>query len=133
MTRMKDLVTPEGRLKTSRINCHDVYHYLKNNRPHTEIAIALQVFPEDVLALIYYIVEHEEEVEANWQAFEAMVAKGNPPEVLAKIEQSRQKLERMREAILQRKAQEASRGQGPVDGRSCDGARSISVPATSHG
>ena len=77
MTRMKDLVTPDGRLKDSRINCHDVYDYLKHNRPHTEIALALLISVEEVLALIHYIVEHEEEVEANWQAFEAKAAKGD--------------------------------------------------------
>ena len=116
MTVMKDLVTPEGRLRSSRINCHDVYHYLKCHRPHTEITLALQIFPEDVLALIHYIVEHEEEVEANWQAFEAEAAKGNPPEIQAKLEQSHKKLMAMREAILARKAQEAGRGESTIDG-----------------
>jgi hypothetical protein len=117
MTRMKDLVTAEGRLKDNRINCHDVYNYLKHARPHTEIAISLGVSFEEVLALIHYIVEHEEAVEANWQAVEAEIARGNPPEVEAKLEESRKKLAAMREAILQRKAQEASRDQGPIGGQ----------------
>jgi hypothetical protein len=107
MTLMKDLVTPEGRLVDSRINCHDVYHYLKHGRPHTEIALALLISREEVLALIHYIVEHEEAVEANWQAFETMVAKGNPPEVEARLEASRRKLMQLREDILRRKAREA--------------------------
>src|SRR5437764_3142295 len=104
MTRMKDLVTPDGRLKGDRINCHDVYNYLKHFRPHTEIAITLGISHEEVLALIHYIVEHEEDMEANWQAVEAEIAKGNPPEVQARLEESRKKLEQMRETILQRKA-----------------------------
>jgi hypothetical protein len=117
MARMKDLVTPEGRLKDNRINCHDVYNYLKYDRPHTEIAVALQITREEVLALIHYIVEHEEAVEANWQAFEAMIAKGYPPDVQAKIEASRIKLQKMREAFLQRKAQEAGHDQRTDDGQ----------------
>jgi hypothetical protein len=131
MARMKDLVTPEGRLKDNRINCHDVYAYLKDFRPHTEIAITFSISQEEVLALIHYIVEHEEAVEANWQAFEADVAKGYTPEVQAKIDASRKKLEQRREAILQRKAQEAADAQGPVDGRPCGASHTLphSTPA----
>jgi hypothetical protein len=109
MALMKDLVTPEGRLKGSRINCHDVYDYIKHHRPHTEIALALQVFPEDVLALIHFIVEHEEEVEANWQAFEAMAAKGNPPEVEAKLVQTRARMQAWREERCRQRAEEQAR------------------------
>ena len=108
MTRMKDLVTPEGWLKRSRISCHEVYHYLKAHRPHTEIAIALQIFPEEVLALIHYIVEHEEEVEENWQAFEALVAKGNPPEVEAKLVETRARMEAWRKERNQQRTKEQS-------------------------
>src|SRR5437764_14327551 len=109
MTRMKDLVTPDGRLKGDRINCHDVYNYLKHFRPHTEIAITLGISFEEVLALIHYIVEHEEEVEANWQAFEAEVAKGYPPEIQVKLEASRIRFEQKCQEIRRRKAQEAER------------------------
>ena len=125
MTRMKDLVTPEGRLKNSRINCHDVYDFLKSQRPHTEIAIALLISTEEVLALIHYIVEHEEAVEANWQAFEAAAAKENPPEGQTRLEESRKKLQHMRESIIKRRVQETNRGQGPSDGHPCDGSRAL--------
>jgi hypothetical protein len=121
MARMKDMVTPEGRLVNSRINCHDVYHYLKSFRPHTEIAITFRISQEEVLALIHYIVEHEEEVEANWQAFEADVAKGNPPDVQAKLDASHLKLQQMREAFLQRSAKEAAHDQRLADGHQCGG------------
>jgi hypothetical protein len=114
MTLMKDLVTPEGRLKGSRINCHDVYDYLKHLHAHTEVALALQISHEEVLALIHYIVEHEEEVEANWEAFEAAAAKGNSPEVEAKLAETRARMQLWRqERIRQRtedKAHERSAG-----------------------
>ena len=132
MTHMKDLVTPDGRLKDNRISCHDVYNYLKHDRPHTEIAWSLQISREEVLALIHYIVEHEEEVEANWQAFEAEIANWPPPEMQAKIEASRAKLQRMREEYLQRKAQEAGRGQGTADGQSCNAPRALPDSTPSH-
>jgi hypothetical protein len=106
MTLMKDMVTPDGRLKGSRINCHAVYDYLKHFRPHTEIVLALQISHEEVLALIHYIVEHEEEVEANWQAFEAAAAKGNPPEVEAKLVETRARMQAWRQERLQARAEE---------------------------
>jgi hypothetical protein len=106
MTLMKDLVTPEGRLKHSRISCHHVYDYLKHFRPHTEIVLALQISHEEVLALIHYIVEHEEEVEATWQAFEAAAAKGNPPEVEAKLTQARAQMQAWRQERLHQRTEE---------------------------
>jgi len=109
MTRMRDLVTPEGRLKDSRINCHDVYNYLKHNRPHTEIAVTLQISWEEVLALIHYIVDHEEEVEENWQAVEARIAKGNPPEIEAKLAETRGRMQRWLEERNQQKTEEVAR------------------------
>src|SRR4051794_35218010 len=109
MTRMKDLVTPDGRLKDSRINCHDVYSFLKHERAHTEIAIALQISLEEVLALIHYIVEHEKEVEDNWQAFEAAAAKGNPPQVEAMLVQTRARMKTWREEQLRQRGQEQAR------------------------
>jgi hypothetical protein len=109
MARMKDLVTPEGRLVGSRINCHDVYDYLKHCRPHTEIALALLISVEEVLALIHYIVEHEEEVEATWQAFEAKAAKGNPPEIEAKLVDTRARMQAWREERQRQREREATR------------------------
>jgi hypothetical protein len=106
MTRMKDLVTPEGRLKSSRISCHDVYDYLKHFRPHTEIVLALQISHEEVLALIHYIVDHEEEVEANWQAFEAAAAKGNTAEVEAKLSETRTRMQAWRQERLRQRTEE---------------------------
>lgn len=106
MTRMKDLVTPEGRLKGTRVSCHDVYNLLKRHRPHTEIALIFLISLEEVLALIHYIVEHEEEMEENWQAFEALVAKGNPPEVEAKLVETRARMEAWRQQ--RRREREAS-------------------------
>ena len=109
MTLMKDMVTPDGRLKGNRINCHDVYHYLKRQRPHTEIALTFQIFPEEVLALIHYIVEHETEVEENWQAFEAKVANGNPPEIEEKLVETRARMKAWLEDRHRQQSEEKTR------------------------
>lgn len=68
---MKTTITPQGRIAGSRISVHDVYYYLKSNTPHTEIALILGLYPEDVLAAIHYIVEHDAEMERIYQAVEA--------------------------------------------------------------
>ena len=109
MTRMKDLITPEGRLTDSRINCHDVYAYLKDDWSHTEIGLALGIFPEQVLALIHYIVEHEEEVEENYQLFEEQAAKGNPPEIEAKLVETRARMQAWLQERHQQREKEQSR------------------------
>ena len=109
MTCMKDLVTPEGRLKGSRVSCHDVYNLLKRQRPHTEIALTFLISLEEVLALIHYIVEHEEEMEENWQAFEAMIAKGNPPEVEARLVETRARIEAWRQQRARERTEEGNR------------------------
>ena len=38
MTLTKDLVTPDARLKPSRINCHAVNHYRRRKAPETNRA-----------------------------------------------------------------------------------------------
>lgn len=89
---MSTFITDTGRINGTRITVHDVYAYLKAYRPHTEIALILGLFPDDVLAAIRYIEEHKEECERVYQYVETRNAKGNPPEILAKLEQTRAKM-----------------------------------------
>ena len=91
---MKTRITSDGRIEGTRITVHDVYYYLKHHRPHTEIALMLGVFPDDILDAIHYIVEHRDAVEANYQAVEERNARGNPPEIEAILQESRAKMQR---------------------------------------
>ena len=90
---MTTTITEQGRINGSRITVHDVYYYLEHSRPHTEVALILGLFPDDVLAAIHYIEEHKEECERVYRHVEERNARGNPPEILAKLEQSRAKVQ----------------------------------------
>jgi uncharacterized protein (DUF433 family) len=89
---MEPTITENGRINGSRITVHDVYYYLKRGRPHTEIALILGLFPDDVLAAIGYIQQHKAEVEEVYREVEERNARGNPPEIQAKLEASHAKL-----------------------------------------
>jgi hypothetical protein len=82
---------------------------LKEHWSHTEIGLALTIFPEQVLALIHYIVEHEEEVEENYQRFEELAAKGNPPEVEAKLVETRARMQAWLQERRQQREKEQAR------------------------
>lgn len=113
---MSTTIDAQGRIDGSRITVHDVYYYLKHYRPHTEIALILGLFPDDILAAIRYIEEHKEECEAVYQRVEERNARGNPPEVLAKLAESQAKLKAWRAEREAAKAREAN-GEGTAGGR----------------
>jgi uncharacterized protein (DUF433 family) len=113
---MKTSITEHGRINGSRITVHDVYYYLKRGRPHTEIALILGLFPEDVLAAIGYIEQHKEEVEEVYRDAEERNARGNPPEIQAKLEASRAKMQAWLEERRKTKTQESD-GEGHLGGR----------------
>jgi len=64
---------------------------------------------EQIHLALRYIEEHKEEVERDWAAIKARHARGNPPEIRAKLEASHAKLLAYREEL--RKQAEA-RGNG---------------------
>jgi uncharacterized protein (DUF433 family) len=113
---MSTTITENGRINGTRITVHDVYYYLKNHRPHTEIALILGLFPDDVLTAIHYIEEHREECEAVYQRVEERIARGNPPEMMAKLEQTRAKMAAWKAERQSSREQELD-GEGNSHGR----------------
>jgi uncharacterized protein (DUF433 family) len=113
---MSTTITEKGRINGSRITVHDVYYYLKNYRPHTEIALILGLFPDDVLAAIHYIEEHRDECEAVYQRVEERIAGGNPPEIIAKLADTRAKMQAWLADRHKAKEQELN-GEGNSRGR----------------
>jgi uncharacterized protein (DUF433 family) len=104
-------ISSDGRIDGTRISVHDVYYYLKRGRPHTEIALILGLYPDDILEAIGYIVSHRPEMEAVYQQVEELNAKGNPPEIEEKRQQSRAKLNRWLEE-RRRQLSAESNGEG---------------------
>ena len=77
--------------------------YLRAGRSRDYIAAALFLSSAQVQAAIDYIHEHEAEVISVFERIMARIRKGNPPEILAKFEQSRKKLDAL---LAQRKSKE---------------------------
>jgi uncharacterized protein (DUF433 family) len=82
-----------NRIAGTRITIWDVLHYLKTGWSRPEIAATLHLSDTQVDAVASYIEEHKEELIAVHQQIEARKARGNPPEVTAKLAQSRTKLQ----------------------------------------
>jgi uncharacterized protein (DUF433 family) len=94
---MQTTITDHGRINGSRITVHDVFYYLKRGRPHTEIGLILGLFPDEILGAIGYIEQHKAEVEEVYRKAEERNARGNPPEIEVKLQESRSKMQAWRE------------------------------------
>jgi uncharacterized protein (DUF433 family) len=82
-----------NRIAGTRITVWDVLHYLETGWSRPEIATTLHLSDAQVDAVARYIEEHKEELIAVHQQIEARKARGNPPEVTAKLAQSSTKLQ----------------------------------------
>jgi uncharacterized protein (DUF433 family) len=80
------------RLVGSRVTVFDVYYYLENGRAEAEIADILRIPLAHVRDAVRYIDDHREEVSTVHEQIERRNARGNPPEIEAKLEQARKKL-----------------------------------------
>jgi uncharacterized protein (DUF433 family) len=82
-----------NRIAGTRITVWDVLHYLETGWSRPEIAVTLRLSEAQVGAVARYIEEHKEELMAVHQQIEARKARGNPPEITAKLAQSSTKLQ----------------------------------------
>ena len=81
------------RIAGTRITVYDVLHYLEAGRwTPAEIAEVLGLSPEQLDAAIRYIEEHRDEVMAVHRRIEERNARGNPPEVEAKAQETHARL-----------------------------------------
>lgn len=92
----------------TRITVYDVVHYLEAGRQPQAIATILRLTLDQVLTAIKYIEEHKAEVMAVHQRIEERIARGNPPEVEAKLKATRAKMQAWRQERQQAKSQEAN-------------------------
>lgn len=85
-------ITDRGRIAGTRISVYDVFLYLDDGWSDQEIADLLGISSEQFQVAFQYIAEHRAEVEAVHNEIEGRNARGNTPEVEAKLAQSRAKL-----------------------------------------
>jgi uncharacterized protein (DUF433 family) len=98
------LIVNRGRgpqIASSRITIYDIMDYRKIGWDVSQIAELFHIKEAEVLAAFRYIDEHKAEAEANYGRILERCARGNPPELQAKLDESRGKareaLARLRE------------------------------------
>jgi uncharacterized protein (DUF433 family) len=73
-------------IEGTRITVYDILDYTEDGWHHTAIAAWLRLSSAQVLAAIRYIEEHKDEVMANYRKILERCARGNPPEIQAKLD-----------------------------------------------
>jgi len=79
------------RIVGTRVTVWDVLHHLEHNCSHQEIANIFRLSLEQVQAAVTYIREHQGDVMDVHRRIEERNARGNPPEIQAKLAASRAK------------------------------------------
>lgn len=70
----------------TRITVYDIMDYYREGDHHTLIALELGLSSRQVLAAIKYIEKHKKEVMADYQEILDRCARGNPPELQARLD-----------------------------------------------
>jgi len=120
---MRDL-TPDGILydrgrgpefKHTRITVWDIWDHKDHHDPQF-IADLFKLSVEEVLVAIRYIEEHKQELMPKYQEMLDFAARGNPPHILAILEESRKKVLAKKRELEQKKAAQSQAG-GTGDAR----------------
>jgi uncharacterized protein (DUF433 family) len=98
-------------LKGTRITVYDIIPYRLRGRTPAEIADILRpgypaITPGHIEALFRYMDEHHEEVMAVHRKIEERIARGNPPEVEAKLAQTRLRVQAKMEELRRKRAEQ---------------------------
>ncbi len=107
-SRPTEAVILNHRIAGTRITVWDIVYYLERGTSQDEIAQVLCVSPGQVQAAVEYIEEHKAEVMATHRRIEERIARGNPPEVQAKLKTSHARFLEKVKAIRQARSQEAN-------------------------
>ena len=83
----------KNRIAGTRITVWDVLHYLETGWSHPDIAKILHLSEAQVEAVARYIEAHKDALMAVHRQIEDRKARGNSPEIKAKLAKSRTKLQ----------------------------------------
>jgi uncharacterized protein (DUF433 family) len=84
------------RIEGTRISVYTILEYLRAGESRDYIAATLFLSSVQVQAAIDYIREHEAAVNAEFDEIMAKIRQGNPPEITARLEASRKRLQELR-------------------------------------
>ena len=83
------------KIQGTRITVYTILEYLRAGRTRDSIAAMLNLSSRQVEAAMDYIRDNEAAVNADYELIMARIRKGNPPEIEAKLQASREKLNAM--------------------------------------
>ncbi len=107
---MEAIIIDRGRgpeIARTRITVFDVIDYLHAGWDDKRIAVVLSLKTDQVRAARQYIEDHPDEIQSQFHKIKERIARGNPPEVLAKLAAARVK--------LRARLEHASKNEGQVD------------------
>src|SRR5580658_1691459 len=84
------------KIEGTRITVYTILEHLRAGRTRDSIAAFLNLSSHEVQVAMDYIRDNEAEVNATYETIMERIRKGNPPEILAKFEISREKLKALR-------------------------------------
>jgi uncharacterized protein (DUF433 family) len=91
----------------TRITVYDVIEYHKAGWHRDMIAVTLGLSSQQVEAAIRYIEEHRDEVMASYERNMERIRRGNPPELQAKLDAARDRLQARLQELRESKQREA--------------------------
>ena len=100
-------------LKRIRITVYDIIPYLEAGWHPSYIATVFPITTAEVMALVQYIEEHKAEVMSVHRKIEERIARGNPPEIKAKLRASHAKLLALKAELKRKRQQEANGASDP--------------------
>lgn len=89
-----------------RVTVYHVYEYLVHGRSKEEILDILPITSEQYDRAILYIDQNRTNVEEIHRQIEERIARGNPPEIRARLEESHRKFEALKASMVAEKAAE---------------------------
>ena len=105
---MAATINDRHRIEGTRISIYDVLTYSEAGWEMSRIAALLRINSAQVEAALDYVAANHDTVMENYRRILARIAKGNPPEIEAKLAQSHQRfLERVAE--MQRRKESDAR------------------------
>ncbi len=81
------------KIEGTRITVYTVLEYLRDGRTRDWIASFFRLSSMQVQAAMDYIRDHESEVNTDYEKIMARIKAGNPPDVVAKLQASHEKMQ----------------------------------------
>lgn len=102
-------ILPDGKIEGTWTTIYHVMDYIKENPTALELTKRYPITEEEAQSALDYIAAHQAEVEADYKIILERCERGNPPEIVERLNRSHERALKYREELRARKAQEAAR------------------------